>query len=76
MYIINSPIHTRSWTNQSINTQQSSGQSNNNNNNLVCVDRLDQDVWQVLHGPDAAHPEQHGAEARRGAAQEVHLWQL
>lgn len=35
--------------------------------------RLDQDFWQVFHGADAAHFEQHGGEAGWGSTQEVHL---
>lgn len=38
-----------------------------------CLVRLDQDFWQVLHRPDAAHFKQHGGEAGRGSSPEVHL---
>lgn len=38
-----------------------------------CLLRLDQDLWQVLHRPDAAYFKQHGGEAGRRSSQEIHL---
>lgn len=39
----------------------------------TCAARLDQDFRQVLLRPDAAHPQQHGAEVAGGPAPALHL---